>query len=41
VRKLEEQAEQADLETMEDQIPSGDALAAELERFLRDQSDES
>jgi proteasome assembly chaperone (PAC2) family protein len=38
VRKLEEQAEQTELQ--EDQIPSGDALAAELEQFLRDQPDE-
>jgi proteasome assembly chaperone (PAC2) family protein len=38
VRKLEEQAEQTELQ--EDQIPSGEALAAELERFLRDQPDE-
>jgi proteasome assembly chaperone (PAC2) family protein len=38
VRKLEEQAEQTELQ--EDQIPSGEALAAELEQFLRDQPDE-
>ena len=42
VRKLEEQAAETQLhEVDESQIPSGDALAAELERFLRDQRDDS
>jgi proteasome assembly chaperone (PAC2) family protein len=35
VRKLEERAELQEVD--ESEIPSGDALAAELERFLRDE----
>jgi proteasome assembly chaperone (PAC2) family protein len=37
VRKLEERAEEQEVD--ESEIPSGDALAAELERFLRDQGE--
>lgn len=36
VRKLEERTQTQEVEVDESQIPSGDALAAELERFLRD-----
>ena len=35
VRRLEEHADEGDME-----LVSGDALAAELERFLRDQTEE-
>lgn len=39
VRELERRADEGDAEDQLPEIPSGEALAAELERFLRDQGD--